>query len=141
MAAMKPTATQHEAAIRETDKLWLEAVTKRDAERAISFWSDDALVLPPDAPVIAGKEAIRSFVGGAFSDPNFSIRWVTDEVHVSANGDMAYATGTNQVTATGPNGKVFTQRGKGITVWKKQADGAWKCVVDIWNSLPPDSQA
>lgn len=141
MAAMKPRAAQDEAAIRETDKLWLEAVTKRDSERAVAFWSDDSLVMPPEAPVIAGKAAIRGFVAGAFSDPNFSIRWVTDEVHVSASGDLAYATGTNQVTATGPDGKIIAQRGKGITVWKKQADGAWKCVVDIWNSLPPESQA
>jgi hypothetical protein len=37
------------------------------------------------------------------------------------------------------DGKVITQHGKGVTIWKKQACGAWKCVVDIWNSLPPVS--
>lgn len=138
---MKPSSAQDEAAIRETDKLWLEAATKREGERALSFWSDDALVFPPDAPLIAGKAAIRAFVAGAFRDPSFSIRWKRDEVHVSASGDLAYATGTNQITATAPDRKIVTQRGKGITIWKKQPDGAWKCAVDIWNSLPPESQA
>jgi ketosteroid isomerase-like protein len=26
-----------------------------------------------------------------------------------------------------------------VTVWRKNADGAWKCVVDIWNNAPDSS--
>jgi len=34
--------------------------------------------------------------------------------------------------------KQIDDRGKFVVVWKKQADGAWKIVADIWNSdMPP----
>ncbi|HYN83087.1 MAG TPA: hypothetical protein VES88_16525 [Gemmatimonadaceae bacterium] len=33
-------------------------------ERIVSFWSDDAIVYPPGAPVLEGKWAIRNFVAG-----------------------------------------------------------------------------
>jgi ketosteroid isomerase-like protein len=29
-----------------------------------------------------------------------------------------------------------TASGKAATVWRKGADGSWKCVVDIWNDGP-----
>jgi ketosteroid isomerase-like protein len=34
----------------------------------------------------------------------------------------------------------MTDRGKYLAVWKKQADGSWKCVADMFNTdLPPAS--
>jgi ketosteroid isomerase-like protein len=29
------------------------------------------------------------------------------------------------------------ERGKYLSVWKKQSDGSWKCVADTWNSDLP----
>jgi hypothetical protein len=34
-------------------------------------------------------------------------------------------------------GKRTTDRGKIAEIWKKQADGNWKCIVDTWNSDLP----
>jgi ketosteroid isomerase-like protein len=30
----------------------------------------------------------------------------------------------------------MTETGRGITVWRRDASGAWKCVYDTWNSGP-----
>ena len=49
---------------------------------------------------------------------------------------MAYATGTNRVAFTGPDGKPVVVEGKAVTVWRRQGDG-WKCVIDIWNDAAP----
>jgi ketosteroid isomerase-like protein len=38
-----------------------------------------------------------------------------------------------------PSGKPINDRGKYLAVWKKQPDGTWKCVMDIWNSDLPAS--
>ena len=44
------------------------------------------------------------------------------------------------VTTTDPQGNPVTDRGKYVVVWKKQPDGSWKAISDIFNSdLPAPS--
>jgi len=50
------------AAIRQaTDVEWLAAWQAKNLERWVSFYTDDAVLLPPNAPILIGKEAIRAF--------------------------------------------------------------------------------
>lgn len=128
---------EEERAVRATDAEWLAAVKTKDFDRALTFWSDDAIVLAPNAPAIVGREAIRKYVSGASAIPGFSINWATDKIWISASGDLAYSSGTSQITVTTPEGKAVTEHNKGLVVWKKQADGSWKCVADIWNAETP----
>jgi len=43
----------------------------------------------------------------------------------------------NETTLTGPDGKPMTIGGRGVTVWRRGADGQWRRAVDIWNEPPP----
>lgn len=124
---------QEEAAIRAADAQWLLAVKARDVERTISFWSDDAIIMPPDSKPIVGKQAIRDYVKGAFASPDFSIIWVTEKVAVAQAGDMAYATASDVMTYRGPDRKLVKANMQAVVVWQKQKDGSWKAAVDIWN--------
>jgi ketosteroid isomerase-like protein len=117
-----------EAAIRATDAQWQAA---KEMDKAVSFWTDDAILLMPGTPPVAGKPAIKSYVAGAMASPGFSISWVTDKIVVSPSGDMAYSTGTNKVTFKTPDGKLLTTNNNAVVIWKKQPDGSWKSVMDI----------
>ncbi len=119
-----------EAAIRRTDADWLSAASAHDLNRVLPFWSDDATILAPGTPPVIGKEAIRKYVSDAFATPGFSITWKTEKVEVSRSGDMAYSTGTDVISVTGPDGKPMTEENHSVAVWKKQSDGFWRCVVD-----------
>ena len=44
-----------------------------DFEGAIDVWADDAVMLPPDLPLLSGKSAISEYVAGAASIPGFKI--------------------------------------------------------------------
>ena len=68
-----------EAEIRRLDAEWSRAAESRDVERAVSFWSDDAVVFPPGSPPVEGKAAIREFVTKSLQTPGFSISWKTDD--------------------------------------------------------------
>ncbi|HEY1423283.1 MAG TPA: SgcJ/EcaC family oxidoreductase [Candidatus Acidoferrum sp.] len=120
-----------ESAIRATDARWLAASKAHDIERTVPFWSDDATIIGPGAPLVVGKDAIHKYVSGAFATPGFSISWTTEKVDVAKAGDIAYSSGTDTISVTGPDGKTITQRNHGMAIWKKQADGSWKCVVDV----------
>lgn len=122
------------------DAEWSQAAQERDVDRVVSFWADDAAVLPPGSPAVIGKPAIREFVAKSFQTPGFSISWKTINVVVSRSGDFAYATGTNRVTFNGPDGRRVAVEGKAVTAWRKEPQGGWKCVIDIWNDSSPSSQ-
>ena len=123
-----------EAAIRNTDAQFLAAAKSRDADKTASFWSDDASLFPPNSAAITGKQAIRAYVGGAFASPDFSVTWTADKVVVANSGDMAYETGSDQLTYRTPDGKLVSEKTHGLVVWRKQADGNWKAAVDMWNA-------
>jgi ketosteroid isomerase-like protein len=59
---------------------------------------------------------------------------------VEGRGDLAYAVGTYRATLTPKKtgGKPMpTEEGKYVEVLKKQADGSWKIVYDMWSSNAP----
>ena len=80
--------------------------------------------------------ALRSYVEGALAIPGFHITWTTSEASLSPDGRLAYLLSTNAVTMAGPEGLPVTTRGRGVTVWRREADGNWRCAVDIWNDEP-----
>ena len=122
----------------ERDAEWAAVASAgADVEKTISYWSDDAAIIAPGQPVIEGKEAIRAFVTRSFQTPGFGIRWKSDRVTFSPDGKLAYLQGTSAMTVPGPAGRPVTLPGRGITIWRLDADGQWRCVVDIWNDPPP----
>ena len=131
-----------EAAIRDlNDVQWLNAAQAKDVDTVLSFFADDASRFPPNAPIVTGKEAIRARVSEEYSGQDFAISWQTTKVEVSRSGDLAYSHGTSEVTVNDPEGNPVTDKEKWVVVWKKQPDGSWKAVLDIWNSDgPPASE-
>ena len=127
--------TDAQSQILRVDAEWSRAAQDRDVDRVVSFWADDAMVFPPGSPAVVGKTAIREFVAKSFQTPGFGISWKTTTVAVSRGGDIAYTTGTNRVTFSGPDGKQVTVEGKAVAGWRREKDGGWKCVIDIWNDL------
>ena len=119
------------------DAEWvLVASEGRDIERILSFWTDDAVVLPPDLPAIIGKAALRQYVESSLQVPGFRITWSTDEAVLSPDGQFAYLLGNNAVTMDDPTGQPVTTKGRAVTIWLRGTDGEWRCAVDIWNAEP-----
>jgi ketosteroid isomerase-like protein len=97
------------------------------------YYAGDALILPPNAEAIRGREAIISFFGTfpPISDMQF------DQVEVDGAGDIAYVYGKYSMTITSEEGEPVQDSGKYIEIWKRQADGTWKVSLDIFNSDLP----
>ncbi|PZR76914.1 MAG: DUF4440 domain-containing protein [Chthoniobacterales bacterium] len=125
-----------EQAVRDADDQWSKAAAAKDVEKTISFYSNDAIVLPPNAPAVTTKEGIRELWKN-FLDSLSTISWKTTRVEAAKSGDIAYLTGTYEMM-----GKDGTKdRGKYLEVFKKQADGSWKCGADMFSSDLPAAPA
>jgi uncharacterized protein (TIGR02246 family) len=133
------TRAVDESAIRDLDAQWSKTAVANDLEGTVSYYSDDATLLPPNAPIAVGKQAIRAS-WALLLGPGVSVSWRVSKIEVSRSGDLAYLIGVYLVTLKDPEGKPVTDHGKLVEVWKKQPDGKWKTVADIYNSdLPPSA--
>ncbi len=132
-----PDIRAEEIAIRELDAKWSKAAAANDLESTVSFYADDATLLPPNAPIATSKAAIRASWAELLV-PGVAVSWQVNKVDVAASGEMAYLIGSYTVTMKDAQGNPANDHGKLLEVWKKQADGKWKTVADIYNSdLPP----
>jgi ketosteroid isomerase-like protein len=125
-----------ESTIRNLDAQWSKTAGAHDLDGVVSYYSDDAVVLPPNAPAAADKQAIRALWAG-LAGPGVSITWQASKVEVAKSGDLAYSLGTYTDSMKDPQGKLLSDKGKFVEVWKKQSDGTWKVVVDTYSSDLP----
>jgi ketosteroid isomerase-like protein len=123
-----------EQLLRDLDAQWAKAAANKDVEQTIAYYSDDAIVLPPNATGAATKEAIRNGWKEMFASPGFVITWQPARVQVGKSREMAWVSGTYELTMNDASGKPINDRGKYLEVWEKQTDGNWKCAADMWNS-------
>ena len=131
------TRAQDEAAIRAAETAWSAAAQAKDLEKAISYYAADGSTLPPNEPKATGTAEIRKTWESMLSAPGMNLSWTTTSVEIARSGDMAYSLGAYTMAMTGPDGKPMSDRGKYATIWKKQTDGNWKTVVDVFNSDLP----
>jgi uncharacterized protein (TIGR02246 family) len=126
-----------EQAVRYQDGQWSKAAESRDLEKLLSFYTDDAVVLPAHAAIASTKDSIRNIFQRLLSIPGVALSWKPTEVTVAGSGDLACSTGAYEMSAPDDTGKLSIDRGKYVAVWKKQPDGNWKVAVDIWNTDLP----
>ncbi len=140
-AELPDTRAADEAAIRAAVKEWSAAAEAKDPEAFVSGYAEDAVLMLEDAPDISGMAALREGITGMMQDPNFALSFAADKVVVARAGDIAYETGTYTMTRSDPEGNPATANGSYVVVWEKQADGAWKVVLDVPVSDPPEEPA
>jgi uncharacterized protein (TIGR02246 family) len=132
LSAHEPAAVDMAAAkrsIRIADLELAKAVSDRNLEKFNSLVADDAVFFGRD--VSRGREAVAKAWLPLFTDASMFLRWQPDEVHVSASGDLGYSIGTYERMSKDPSGRPTSATGTYVSIWRKQADGKWRAVLDI----------
>jgi ketosteroid isomerase-like protein len=139
LAAAAVCLAADEQALRDADAEWSKAAGAKDLDKTVSYYSDDAIVMPPNDPAATTKEAVRKIWQDLLASPGLAISWKATKVEVAKSGDIGFVSGTYEVTMNDASGNPVNERGKYLEVWEKQPDGSWKCGADIWNSDLPAS--
>jgi ketosteroid isomerase-like protein len=121
--------------VRTADSAWLKAYAAKDLDKTMAFCDEQSSVLPSNAPLATGKKAIVKLFAEAFASQDLT--WHIDKAGVARSGDLGYTSGSYVMTFKDAIGKTLTDKGKYLTVWKKQADGSWKVLFDMFNSDLP----
>jgi ketosteroid isomerase-like protein len=137
-AAADPAAAQAaslEAAM-QVDRDFAAMAKKDGLKAAFLHYMDakDGQFIQPGV-VLTGADKIAAGFDG--SPPDFMVDWTPDGGHGSVSGDMAVTTGLFQVTTGGQT----IDKGRYVTVWRKDAAGQLKAVMDLGVSDPPAAPA
>lgn len=123
------------AGIKTLDQNWLKAFTSADGEALARLYDEDAVLMPPGAPAVKGRAAIRDFLlkeaqGAGQAGVVFSFGENSDG---GASGNQGWSSGT--YTVKDKDGKVI-ETGKFLSV-NRRVNGKWMYLRDTWNADNP----
>lgn len=128
------TRAQNEAAVRKASAEWGRMMAQKALEPTLAYFADDAWVSPQGAPIAKTAEQRRRLWADFFAKPGvISTAGETARVEVARSGDLAVEYGTFAETLRSKRGPGKTVTEKYMTTWRKQPDGSWKVIGDIWN--------
>ena len=114
---------------------WMDDMNSGNADGVASQYAEDAILMPPNAPVATGRAAIREMLAkesAGMKAAGLTFK-STATTGLEISGDTAWMSGTYAVTdAKGTSVDV----GKYLSVHKK-TNGAWLYIRDTWNSDNP----
>lgn len=137
-SAPAPLSDADRAAIQAFDSSFMVAANAGSVEGLTALYTDSATVMPPGMPASKGTEAIRQMWTGMMAQGRPSLRLTNTMIH--GLGGLAYTTGTYHVEFAPADTAAPApppEDGKYLVVLRKQQDGSWKVVADIWNSDAP----
>jgi ketosteroid isomerase-like protein len=117
------------------------ALQKDDVEGLFAHMTDDVVLMPPGEAPVVGKAAARAWYTGLLSQYRTTSLSFTER-ELLEDGKLGVVLGKHEwVLQPTAGGEPVTDRGSYIQVWKRQADGRWLFVREIWNaSAPPPAQ-
>ena len=116
--------------IDEANRKFGAAIASKDYAGMAALYTEDAKVLPPDAPIVSGRKAIEEFwrtAANALGLTDATLKTLDLEIA----GDSAYEIGEADLKLSSGQAKV-----KYLLVWLRRRDGQWYVHRDIWNNMP-----
>ena len=119
------------AAIRADLDSFPVRVLRKDWPKLASTYSTDTRFMPPNQKIVVGRQAFQTWLGTF--PPVTAFRLKPDTI--AGEGDMAYVYGHYSMTIA-PHGapRPVADSGKFLEVHRRQADGSWLTVADMFNS-------
>ncbi len=133
---MPSPSDEVEALIRRIGEKWALHWNAHELDKLVECYAPDAVYMPPHHAAVHGKQAIHEYLQGPLKHGVTGLTY--DVTYIRHSGDLAYDVGRYTMTVPHKGGGTRQDKGKYLTVWKRQPDGGWKIVADTWSSdLPP----
>jgi ketosteroid isomerase-like protein len=125
-------------ALMDVDRAFVRATAANGVDGWVSYFAEDGSMVGGNL-VTTGADSIRALLTPVFGDPTYSLQWEPLQAEVASSGDMGYTLGRYLRTRTDADGNIFRAGGSYVTVWRKDADGTWKAVLDVASpdQMPP----
>ena len=114
-----------------------KALVNKDAAAAAKLYDINASLLPPNEPIVTGRDNIRKYWQGAIDAGivDASVR----TLDAKNDGDLAYEIGTFELKFLSENGDTIVDTGKYTEILERNADGQWISLYGMWSNNAPTS--
>jgi ketosteroid isomerase-like protein len=117
-------------AIRQVSADLETAFNAKDMDKILSFYTENSVFMPPNKPLLRGRDPLKSFYNGLLSAGSHDLKLTVGDV--AGHGPIAYGSGSYSMM----NGET-RDRGKFLFILRNMA-GNWKIEYTSWSSdLPP----
>lgn len=123
-----------QAAIRERSAEFVMAFNAKDVTQVLGVYSENSTFMPPNQPVLRGKDAIKTFYDDMLKTGATNLK--LDVREVSGHGPLAYQSGTFEMDLAQSTGPADHDRGKYLFIARK-LNGSWRYEYMVWNSDLP----
>ncbi|HTF50408.1 MAG TPA: DUF4440 domain-containing protein [Pseudonocardia sp.] len=122
---------QGRAEVDEANRRFMEAFERGDAASVAALYVEDAVALPPDAPMVSGRAMIEDLWRGLMAAGARGINLET--LRLAGSGDVLHEVGRATITIQSEGGETNTLTVKYVVVWERDPAGGLALAVDMWN--------
>ena len=119
-------------AIKQLREDYMKAQGAGDVEGCLSFWTDDGVLMPPNAPSVSGKQALRTTYTDLFNAFKLENKVFYDVIEAFDGISFARGRYRGQNVPKG-GGAPIPEQSKFLEIHKKQKDGTWKFAYHMWS--------
>ena len=120
--------------IKAAHRAFAEAAVRHDLDGIADVFAIDAIIMPPEAEMVKGRDAILQHWKGAFDGGVSGLEINPTEIKVI--GDVAIEIG-HATLSMAPAGAAATEANvKYVEIWKK-VRGQWRVYRGMWNARSP----
>ena len=124
-------------AVRQSAADLTAAFNAKQVDKIVTFYADNSVFMPPNAPLMRGREPLQSFYTGMIERGASNLELTPEEVN--GHGPLAFESGSYSVTFD----KGTRDRGKYVRILRHTA-GYWRTEKTIWSSdfppVPPSAE-
>lgn len=131
------SADSHKDDLMATDRAFNQmSVDVGTREAFLAFMAEDAILLTDRAQPTFGLAAIAPLLGA--ENPG-ALTWTPETAVTSDDGTLGYTWGRYIASGVDGDGNAYEAHGKYVNVWRKNAEGQWRVLVDMGNTNPDPS--
>jgi ketosteroid isomerase-like protein len=138
MAGCKKSGATTSASMEELGQMnrdFAKALIAKDAAAAAMLYDANASLLPPNEPIVTGRDKIQEYWQGLIDAGLVDVSVQT--IDAESDGDLGYEIGTFELKLAGENGETITDGGKYTEILKRDATGKWISIYGMWSSNEP----
>lgn len=119
------------AAIAAANSEYARALVAGDAHAVAAVFAQDGHVIPTgQRGFISGREEIEAYNASRLEGRRY-LDVVITTVHLEVSGDLAWESGTSNVTLQQGEKATVTVTGRYLAVWGREPDGRWRIRADL----------
>jgi uncharacterized protein (TIGR02246 family) len=131
-AATTSTEADDEA-LRELSRQGVAEFNAGNLDGLMALYADDAVQMPPNNPIIIGKDSLRSGFEEFLAANTSELSSTVEDIGVSGGWAFLRLSYTQSITPK-DGGDTTLEVGKWVLILERQADDSWRITTEIWNA-------